>query len=74
VFGGLSFLAGVFHSVTAVATEAVGEWELRRNDFEELLKQSPELREAVEAALGEQQIVGYLEKRQGFSPNGPAAG
>lgn len=67
VFGGWAFLTGSTHSVTAVATEAAGVWELRRIDFEEVLKQSAELREAVAQVIREQDVTGYLQRKQGFS-------
>jgi len=68
VVGEFSFLAGALHTVTAVADGDVGVWELSRIDFGELLKQSPELNQAVEKFLQQETVTGYLQRRQGFSP------
>lgn len=67
VFGGFSLITGAPHSVTAVAGVLSGVWELPATAFAELLKQSPELREAVET-LCHQKVEGYLQEKQGFSP------
>lgn len=67
VFGGLSFLTGISHSSTAVAKGSAEVWELRRTDWEKLIKQSPELREAVEMVIRQASVKGYLEKKQNFS-------
>ncbi|NEQ44078.1 MAG: cyclic nucleotide-binding domain-containing protein [Leptolyngbya sp. SIOISBB] len=67
IFGGFSLITGAPHSVTAVAGVLSGVWELPASAFKELLKQSPELREAVET-LFRQKIEGYLQEKQGFSP------
>ncbi|MGF1460637.1 MAG: cyclic nucleotide-binding domain-containing protein [Leptolyngbyaceae cyanobacterium] len=64
VFGGFSLITGAAHSVTAVAGILSGVWRLSGPDFKELLKQSPELRQAVETLLHQKSVEGYLQKKQ----------
>ena len=68
VCGELSFLTGARHTVTAVADGAVSVWQLSKTDFEELLKQSPDLNQAVEAFIRQGKIAGYLQQKQNLSP------
>lgn len=67
-FGSMSLLTGGAHSVTAIANSPVGVWELRKQDFDELLRQTPALEEAVKAFLQEKAIATYLQQKQGFQP------
>jgi CRP-like cAMP-binding protein len=67
-FGELSFVTGARHSVTAVARTEVRAWVLRKLDFEEMLRRSPELEEAVRRFLARPLVSAYLEHRQGFAP------
>jgi CRP-like cAMP-binding protein len=67
-FGGLSFLTGSRHTVTAVAESDTSVWVLRRRDFEELLRRSPSLEKAVKRFLGEERITEYLSRKQHFDP------
>jgi hypothetical protein len=48
-FGSMSLLTGGAHSVTAIANSPLGVWELRKQDFDKLLRQTPALEEAVKA-------------------------
>lgn len=68
VFGGLSLITGAPHSVTAVAGVLSGVWELSATACKELIKQSPELREAVATLIRQASVEGYLQNKQGFSP------
>lgn len=67
VCGELSFLTGACHTVTAVADGTVCVWQLSKTDFEELLKQYPDLSHAVEMFLRQDKIAGYLQQKQNFS-------
>ena len=68
IFGGMAFLTGSCHAVTAVSVGEIGVWVLRKHDFEELLKQSPALEGAVKAFLQRPEISTYLQTKQGFNP------
>jgi CRP-like cAMP-binding protein len=68
VLGEFSFLTGASHSVTAVADGEVSAWALSKIDFEELLRQSPELDEAVADFLRQETVTKYLQSKQDFSP------
>ncbi len=67
-FGELAFVTRAAHTVTAIAKTDAAFWMLRRQDFEELLLQSPELAEQVRAFLGSSGVRDYLQKRQAFEP------
>ena len=66
--GEFSFLTSALHSVTAVANGDLGVWVLGKTDFMQLLKLSPKLNRAVEEFLQQETVTGYLERKQGFSP------
>jgi CRP-like cAMP-binding protein len=63
-FGAMSFLTGLRHAATAVAVTEAKVWVLRKQDFDELLKESPGLAQAVEQFLQEELFTAYLEKKQ----------
>jgi zinc transporter ZupT len=65
-FGELSFLTGTAHTVTAIAQTEMGVWTLRKQDFEEMLKQSIYLENAVKEFLDNSQIKDYLTTRHGL--------
>lgn len=65
-FGGLSFLTGTRHSVSAVATTDTTVWVLRRRDFDEILKSTPQLEQRVKAFLQQQETTHYLQQKQNF--------
>ncbi|MGK7931218.1 MAG: cyclic nucleotide-binding domain-containing protein [Microcystaceae cyanobacterium] len=65
-FGELSFVTGASHTVTAIAKTDVGVWILRKQDFEEMLQQSPRLEEGVRQFLAKPKLKEYLETRQQF--------
>lgn len=67
-FGELAFVTHAPHTVTAIAKSDVAFWLLRRQDFAELLLQSPEFAEQVRAFLGSSGVRDYLQKRQDFEP------
>lgn len=68
-FGELSFVTGAAHTVTAIAKTNVGIWTLRKQDFEEMLQQSPHLEEGVKKFLQQPKLKDYLETRQQFESN-----
>ena len=65
-FGELSFLTGAYHTVTAIAKTELQVWTLRKQDFEEMLHQSPCLEESVKAFLEQPKLKEYLQTRQHF--------
>jgi CRP-like cAMP-binding protein len=65
-FGELSFLIGTAHTVTAIAKTEVGIWTLRKQDFEEMLKLSSHLENAVKEFLEHSQLKDYLQTRHNF--------
>ncbi len=73
VFGGLSFLTGSRHSVSAVATRDTLVWVLRRSDFDDLLRRAPRFAEQVKAYLQQSQVRHYLEQKQRFDPERAAS-
>ncbi|GAB6053612.1 hypothetical protein JCM17960_24320 [Magnetospira thiophila] len=62
-FGGLSFLTGARHSVTAVVTAETAVWSLEREDFEQLLGEVPQLDRQVREVLESRMTSDYLENR-----------
>ncbi len=71
-FGALSFLTGACHSVSAVATEDITVWVLRRRDFEDLLRRTPALSQHVKAFLQRMEVVSYLQRKQHFDHDAAA--
>jgi CRP-like cAMP-binding protein len=65
-FGELSFLTGTAHTVTAIAKTEMGVWTLRKQDFEEMLKQSIYLENAVKQFLEHSPLKDYLQTRHEF--------
>ncbi len=68
-FGGLSFLTGARHSVSAVATDTTTVWMLSRDAFDTLVARFPALDDRVKAFLQREQITDYLRTRNGFDAN-----
>ena len=56
-FGALAFLTDAPHSVSAVAVTAATLWELRRGDFEQLIKSSATFSQCVKRLLGDDELV-----------------
>ncbi len=67
--GGMSFLTGARHSVSAVATAGSALWSLERDDFEDLLLRFPHLDDQVRDFLRRGEVADYLETRQHFDPH-----
>jgi len=65
-FGSLSMLTGATHSFTAIAAVDTTVWELRRQDFEQLLQQAPEFAQRVHAYVQRGEAANYLEQRHHF--------
>ena len=65
-FGELSFVTGAPHTVTAIAKTDIQVWSLRKQDFEEMLHQSPCLEQSVKTFLEQPQLKDYLQTRQDF--------
>jgi zinc transporter ZupT len=65
-FGGMSFLTGAAHAVTAVATEETVVWVLRKRDFEQLVSELPGLARSIRSVLEQDQIVNYLAEKHEF--------
>jgi CRP-like cAMP-binding protein len=68
-FGGMSFLTGTRHTVSAVATTDTTVWVLRKSDFEEILKKAPEFDQHIKDFLQQQEIAIYLQQKQHFNPD-----
>ncbi|MCG7948120.1 MAG: cyclic nucleotide-binding domain-containing protein [Candidatus Thiodiazotropha taylori] len=62
-FGTFSLLTGARHSVTAVAAEDIGLWELRRRDFLDLLGTAPVLAERYREFIQMGDARDYLQSR-----------
>ncbi len=65
-FGELSFVTAANHTVTAIAKTDVKLWTLRKQDFEEMLQQSPRLEESVKTFVEQPKLRDYLQTRQHF--------
>lgn len=65
-FGELSLVTEAKHTVTAVAKTDVAIWTLRKQDFQEMLQQSPSLEKSVKAFLEGAKLSDYLQTRQHF--------
>ncbi|ELR97572.1 cyclic nucleotide-binding domain-containing protein [Gloeocapsa sp. PCC 73106] len=63
-FGELSFLINAPHTVTAIAKTDVAVWAIRRQDFREILQQSPGLQLGVKTFLEQPKLRDYLQTRQ----------
>ena len=66
-FGELSFVTAANHTVTAIAKTDVTLWTLRKQDFEEMLQQSPRLEESVKNFVEQPKLRDYLQTRQHFN-------
>ena len=64
IFGGFSFLTAGEHAVTAVGQGPTEVSELRRDDLDALLDESPELRERLASYLRQRKVTAYLTERQ----------
>lgn len=62
--GELSFVTGSPHTVTAIAKSDGAVWILRKQDFEELLRESERFADSVRAFLEMPEIQTYLHTRQ----------
>lgn len=71
-FGAMSFLTGARHSVSAVATEDMTAWVLRKKDFDELLRRTPGLSQHVKTFLQRMEVVSYLQRKQHFDQDAAA--
>ena len=67
-FGELSLITNAVHTVTAVAKTDVAIWTLRKQDFQEMLQQSPHLEKSVRVFLEGTKLSDYLQTRQHFEP------
>ncbi len=67
VFGGLSFLVGLPHTVSALTTMETDVWVLRRRDFEALLQRCPAFEQRVRDYLGKGDLTLYLKDKQALS-------
>ena len=65
-FGELSLVTKADHTVTAITKTDVTIWTLRRQDFQEMLQQSPSLEKSVKVFLEQAKISDYLQTRQHF--------
>jgi CRP-like cAMP-binding protein len=66
-FGRMAFFTGAPHATVAVATADTHVWVLPRQDFINLLKESPNLAEALQIFLSSQEVGTYLAERQGLT-------
>ncbi len=71
-FGGLSFFAGGLHTVTAVSPEPSRVAVLRRDDFDDVLEEMPEVRARLATYLRDQQMAEYLTGRRALDPRAAA--
>jgi len=69
IFGAMALLTGARHSVTAIAAQDAEVWELRRQEFEALLRELPEFGQRVRAIVRGGDIGTYLERKQHFDPD-----
>ncbi len=65
-FGELSLVTEANHTVTAIAKTDVAIWTLRKQDFQEMLQQSPSLEKSVRAFIEQAKVSDYLQTRQNF--------
>jgi CRP-like cAMP-binding protein len=68
-FGVMSFLTGTQHTMTAVAAEDSTVWVLQKQEFEHLLKSSPQFACAVEDYIKQEVVSEYLTQKQHFDTN-----
>jgi CRP-like cAMP-binding protein len=69
VFGAMALLTGARHSVTAIAARETDVWELRRQEFDDLLQHATEFEQRVCEIVQGGEIGSYLERRQHFDPD-----
>ena len=69
VFGGLAFLTGARHTVSAITTEDTALWVLRQKDLEELLQKAPTFRDRLKDFLKQTEVSDYLEERLHYDPD-----
>jgi CRP-like cAMP-binding protein len=69
VFGGLAFLTGARHTVSAITTEDTALWVLRQKDLEELLQKAPSFRDRLKDFLKQTEVSEYLEARLHYDPD-----
>lgn len=65
-FGGLAFVTGCRHALSAVATEATEVWVLRKSDFDELLVQTPVLTTKLKQNVQSDEVTEYLRYKQHY--------
>jgi CRP-like cAMP-binding protein len=65
-FGGLSFIAGARHTVSAMVTQPTRLWVLRKSDLERLLQQAQVFRERVKQFLQQHELGSYLQTKLHF--------
>ena len=65
-FGGLAFVTGSRHALSAVSTEATEVWVLRKSDFDELLAQTPVLTTKLKQHIQSDEITEYLRYKQHY--------
>lgn len=68
-FGAMSFLTGAQHTMTAVAGKDTTVWILQKQDFERLLETCPQFTQAVEDYIKQDEVSGYLTRKQHFDAN-----
>ncbi|MDR9402343.1 MAG: cyclic nucleotide-binding domain-containing protein [Halothece sp. Uz-M2-17] len=67
-FGRMAFFTGAPHATIALTKTDTRLWILPKTAFDQLLKTSPTLVEAVKQLLQSHEIAFYLQQRQGLSP------
>ncbi len=68
-FGAMSFLTGSQHTMTAAAAKDTIVWILQKQDFECLLETCPQFAGAVEDFIKQDEVSGYLTRKQHFNSN-----
>jgi len=69
LFGLLSFLTGATHTVSAIGKGETTVWALRRQDFEDLMREYPGFQRAMKERLQQADIAAYLERKKQFEPS-----
>jgi CRP-like cAMP-binding protein len=65
-FGGLSFITGARHTVSALATQPTRLWVLRKSDLKRLLPKTQVFRERLKQFLQQHDLGSYLQTKLNF--------
>ncbi len=66
-FGGKAFITGARHTTSAITTQDVHVWILRKQDFDKVLEYTPVLATKLKQYINENEISNYLLHKQHYN-------